>query len=171
MARGPLPGPAETLLGLAVGQIGIVVCDLESACRWYSALWQCGPWRVYTYSPATLSTQRYRGEPACFSMRIALNPATPQLELIQPLEGPNVYQEWIDRRGEGLHHLAVYVEDVNQAIASLGRAGYAVIQEGRGFGADGDGAFAYFDTEHDLGYLLEVLEPPRARRDPELVVD
>jgi hypothetical protein len=35
---------------------------------------------------------------------------------------------------------------------------------------DGDGAFAYFDTEHDLGYLLEVVQPPGTRREPDLMI-
>jgi methylmalonyl-CoA/ethylmalonyl-CoA epimerase len=164
------PGPAEALVGRPVGQIGIVVRDLESSCRRYSALWRCGPWRVYTYSPATLSRQAYRGEPSRFAVRIALNSTTPQLELLHPLEGPSVYDEWLERRGEGLHHMAVYVEDADEAVASLAGAGYAVLQEGRGFGAEGDGAFVYFDTEHDLGYLLEVVQVPKTRREPELVI-
>jgi hypothetical protein len=53
--------------------------------------------------------------------------------------------------GEGLHHLAAYVEDADDAIASFAAASYSVAQEGRGFGVDGDGAFVYFDTEHELG--------------------
>ena len=170
MAGLAYPGPAEALVGRPVGQIGIVVRDLESACHRYSALWDSGPWRVYTYGPAMLSHQRFRGEPSRFSVRIALNATTPQLELLQPLEGPSTYHEWLEQRGEGLHHVAVYVEDADEAIASLGSAGYGVLQEGRGFGVDGDGAFAYFDTEHDLGYLLEVVQPPKTRRDPELVI-
>jgi methylmalonyl-CoA/ethylmalonyl-CoA epimerase len=164
------PGPAAAFVGRPVGQIGIVVRDLESACRRYSTLWQCGPWRIYTYSPAILSHQRYRGEPSAFSVRIALNPTTPQIELLQPLEGPSVYDDWLERRGDGLHHLAVYVEDADEAIASLAAIGYTVVQEGRGFGVERDGAFAYFDTEHDLGYLLEVVQPPKARREPELII-
>ncbi len=164
------PGPAEAIVGLPVGQIGIVVRDLEAACRRYSALWQCGPWRVYTYGPEILSLQRYRGEPSTFSVRIALNPTAPQIELLQPLQGPSVYDDWLERRGEGLHHLAAYVDDAEVAIESLAGAGYAVIQEGRGFGVDGDGAFVYFDTEHDLGYLLEVVQPSSTRREPELLI-
>ena len=170
MTDDAFPGPADTLVGRPVGQIGIVVRDLESACRRYSALWQCGPWRVYTYGPAILAHQRYRGEPSSFSVRIALNPTSPQLELLQPLEGPSTYDEWLDRRGEGLHPLAVFVEDADEAISSFGAAGYEVLQEGRGFGAGGDGAFVYFDTEHDLGYLLEVVERPKSRREPELLI-
>ncbi len=164
------PVPATAFGGRPVGQIGVVVHDLESACSRYSALWQCGPWRIYTYSPAILAQQSYRGKPSRFAVRIALNPTTPQIELLQPLEGPSVYDDWLERRGEGLHHLAAYVEDADEAIASLAAVGYVVIQEGRGFGADGDGAFVYFDTEHDLGYLLEVVQPPKTRHEPELVI-
>ena len=41
---------------------------------------------------------------------------------------------------------------------------------GSGFGLDGDGAFVNFDAEADVNYLLEVVEPPRRRREPELVI-
>jgi hypothetical protein len=170
MTETAFPGPAHAVVGLPVGQIGIVVRDLEAACHRYSALWRCGPWRVFTYSPAILSHQMYRGETSKFAVRIALNPTTPQIELLQPLAGPSVYDDWLDRRGEGLHHLAVYVEDADEAVGSLAAVGYRVLQEGRGFGLEGDGAFVYFDTEHDLGYLLEVVQPPKVRREPELVI-
>jgi catechol 2,3-dioxygenase-like lactoylglutathione lyase family enzyme len=164
------PGPAEALVDRPVGQIGIVVHDLESACCRYSALWQSGPWRIYTYGPEILSSQTYRGEPSRFVVRIALNPTTPQLELLQPLEGPSVYDDRLERRSEGLHHLAAFVEDADEAIESLAAAGYRVVQEGRGFGVEGDGVFTYFETEHDLGYLVEVVERPNVRREPELVI-
>jgi hypothetical protein len=43
-------------------------------------------------------------------------------------------------------------------------------QGGSGFGLDGDGAFVDFDAEADFNHLLEVVEPPRRRREPELVM-
>jgi methylmalonyl-CoA/ethylmalonyl-CoA epimerase len=163
-------GPAEAYVGRPVGQIGIVVRELEQECERYSALWQCGPWRVFTYSPESLSYQEYRGVRSSFAVRIALNSTQPQIELLQPLHGPSVYDDWIERRGEGLHHLATFVEDGDAAIESMRRSGYPVLQQGRGFGLEGDGAFIYFDTEADFGYLLEVVEVPKKRREPELVI-
>jgi len=47
---------------------------------------------------------------------------------------------------------------------------YPVAQEGRGLGVEGGGAFAYFDNEHDLGYSLEVVQPPNLRREPVLIM-
>jgi hypothetical protein len=44
----------------------------------------------------------------------------------------------------------------------MARAGFACLQHGYGFGADGSGGFAYFDTERELGYLVEALEPANA---------
>ena len=41
---------------------------------------------------------------------------------------------------------------------------------GRGFELNDNGGFAYFDTEEELGVLLEAVELPARRREPELVI-
>ena len=158
------------LLGRPAAQIGIVVRDLEEAARRYSALWGNGPWRCWTYGPDLLSEQRYRGRASRFSVRVALNSTSPQLELLEPLEGPSVYHEWLERHGPSPHHLAVVVESVEDAIDFMAQRGYECVQLGRGFGLDGDGMFAYFDTESDLGLLLEAVVRPARRHEPELVI-
>lgn len=163
-------GRAEALAGRLPSQIGIIVSNLEAAATSYSALWGNGPWRCWTYGPEILHGQLYRGQPSRFSVRIALNPTMPQFELLQPLEGPSIYHEWIERHGESLHHVAVYVESLDDAIRSIEGSGYELIQCGRGMGVDGDGGFAYFDTQRELGLVLEVVEPPARRREPEFVI-
>jgi methylmalonyl-CoA/ethylmalonyl-CoA epimerase len=49
----------------------------------------------------------------------------------------------------------------------MAERGYAILQAGRGFGADGDGAYAYFDTERDFGCILEAIVGPRRMPEPE----
>lgn len=159
------------LFGRPVGQVGIVVRDLERSARKLSETLGAGPWRIFTYSGEVLSERTYRGEPGTFSVRIALNSQEPMIELLQPLEGPSIYHEWLDRQGEGLHHLAFWVESLDDAIESMARAGFALLQSGRGFGASGDGGFAYFDTEAELGVIYEAVEPPSKRREPEAVIE
>jgi hypothetical protein len=44
---------------------------------------------------------------------------------------------------------------------------YEVVQTGSGFGVDGDGAFAYFDTVDDFGCYYEAIVGPRALPEPE----
>jgi methylmalonyl-CoA/ethylmalonyl-CoA epimerase len=138
---------------------------------------QCGPigaprgsgdvWKLWTYDENVLSERRYRGSSGTFSMRIALGGSDPQLELIQPLEGPSIYHEYLEQRESGLHHLAFQVSHINAAIAEMEQGGFPLLQAGFGFGADRSGAFAYFDTERTLGYVVEAVEPPSARRPPE----
>ncbi len=164
------PQLSSPFAGRAVGQIGILARDLEAAARRHSALGRSGPWRCYTYGPELLSEQVYRGRPTPFSVRIALNPQSPQIELLQPLQGPSIYEEWLDKHGEGLHHLAVFVDSLDEAIEGMAGAGYETIQLGRGFGVDGDGGFAYFDTERDLHVVLEAVEVPKRRREPEMTI-
>ena len=45
-----------------------------------------------------------------------------------------------------MHHFGYYVDDIDGAITAMEAKGYPVVQSGAGFGVDGDGAFAYFDT-------------------------
>jgi hypothetical protein len=85
------------------------------------------------------------------------------------LEGPTIYHEFIEARGYGLHHVGLLVDDLDEAIAQAAEAGLAVIQSGGGHGLDGDGGFAYLDTEERLECLLELMTPPKRRQEPESV--
>jgi methylmalonyl-CoA/ethylmalonyl-CoA epimerase len=46
-------------------------------------------------------------------------------------------------------------------------AGYPVLQMGTGYGVDGDGGFAYFDTLAATSVVFEAIEVPARRRPPE----
>ena len=139
-------------------QVGIVVADVERALRRQEELFGPADWLVVENGPRNMHGLHVRGEPAAFSMRLALRGSDPQLELLQPLEGPDILSEWLARRGEGLHHLGYEVPSLDEAIARMAHAGYECIQHGYGFGPDGSGGFAYFDTERELGYLVEAIE-------------
>ena len=94
---------------------------------------------------------------------------SPQVELLQALEGPSIYHEWLDSGRVGLHHVGVLVETLDAATESMRRAGYDVLQSGRGYGLDGDGGYAYFDTERDFEVIVEAIEVPKRRREPDFV--
>ncbi len=153
--------------GRGPSQIGIVVPDLEAAVERYDVLWGGGPWRGFTYGVGFIPEVRYRGEPATHTMRIAINGLTPQIELIQPLEGPSIYHDFLEQGGHGLHHLGFWVDSIEDAVSSMTKAGYDCTQAGFGYGLDGDGGYAYFDTERDFGVILEAIEIPKRRREPD----
>jgi methylmalonyl-CoA/ethylmalonyl-CoA epimerase len=152
----------------SVDQVAVVVRDLDAAMRRYSDQLGIGPWDVYTYGPHRMHTMTLRGETRPYVMKLALAfVGTTMYELIESVQGPNIYEEFLAARGEGLHHLGYYVASIDDAIAEMEAKGYALLQSGRGFGVDGDGAYAYFDSERDLGCIVEAIERPRAMPEPE----
>jgi methylmalonyl-CoA/ethylmalonyl-CoA epimerase len=153
-----------------ISQVCVVVRDLDRAMRHYWEILGIGPWRVYTYGPPLVKDQTYRGKPATYRMRLAIaNVGNLMFELIQPLEGPSIYHEFVDRCGEGLHHLGIFVPNLDAAIAEWKDRGYEVLMSGRGYGVRGDGGYAYLTTEGDLSAILELIEIPAERYPPEAV--
>jgi catechol 2,3-dioxygenase-like lactoylglutathione lyase family enzyme len=65
----------------------------------------------------------YRGQPADFVADISLSYAgDTQLELIAPVSGRNIYAEFLDERGPGLHHICVTVADAERFEAAVSDA-------------------------------------------------
>jgi len=159
MASGPIK---------SVDQVAVVVRDLDEAMRRYSEELGIAPWSVYTFTPEWIREMTFRGREQPYSMKLALAQVGETMyELIEPLDGPNSYQEFLDARGEGLHHLGFFVEDLDATIREMQEKGFAVLQSGRGFGVDGDGGYAYFETDGALGCIVEAIELPGALPDPE----
>ena len=159
--------PTSTGIG-SIDQVAVVVRDLDAAMERYAAQLGIGPWNVYTYGPHRMPTMTFRGRDQPYVMKLALaQVGTTQYELIEPVEGPTTYHEYLDQRGEGLHHLGYYVDDIDAEIARMAALGYPLLQSGRGFGVDGDGAYAYFDSEAGLGCIVEAIRLPRQMPEPE----
>ncbi len=150
-------------------QIGIVVPDMDTALERYSSSLGLGPWIGFHFSPETVRDFTYRGNPADYSFDIALTGQGPQVELIQVHGDHSLYHEWTDKHGYGIQHLGVRVEDAAATTAELVTAGYEILQSGNGYGLNGDGAFAYFDTHDDFGMILEIIQVPAERREPDFV--
>lgn len=149
-------------------QIGIVVPDLRKALELYSDTFGLGPWIGFHFTPETVKDFTYRGRPADYSIDIALTvDPSPQVELIQVHGETSLYHEWIETRGYGVQHLGVRVDDARAVTEEMIAAGYEVIQSGHGYGAEGDGAFAYFDTLTEYGIITECIQVPKRRRTPD----
>lgn len=100
----------------------------------------------------------YRGQPGKFEMDLGWwRWPDPYFEWIQSLVGPSVYDEYLKAHGEGLHHIAFEVKDMDEAIALMKTRGAAVSQSG-GWDMHGSiGRFAYLDTESHGGVTIELL--------------
>ena len=153
-----------------VAQVGLVVRDLDRTVECYWRQFGIGPWHFYTYRRPLVKQMTYRGQPADYAMRIALAWIGPlRIELIEMAGGDSVYADFVQEHGYGVHHFGVLVDDMDAALAQAAAAGLAMTMDGAGFGRDGDGHYAYLDTEEDLGTTLELIARPRGRIPPERV--
>ena len=137
-------------------QVGIVVHDLEKSMERYEKAFGIGPWEVINVDSSMFSEMTYHGKPVQHRFRAALAMVGPmQLELIEPLEGDNIYSDFLKEHGEGLHHLGhVRVSDLDEAIQSFEKEGFPCLQSGRSSRA----GVAYMDTSKTLGFIIELLE-------------
>ncbi|HZJ88340.1 MAG TPA: VOC family protein [Sphaerochaeta sp.] len=162
--------PTLSFLNNGVAQIAYVVEDVYECAVAYSRAFGVGPWDFYTYDKTILSVMRRHKKPTEYGMRIALSYfGDTRIELIQHLHGDTVYKEFIENHGYGVQHLGFLVENIEEAMQEAESAGFAITMEGGGHGLDGDGYFAYLDTEKELGTTLELIQRPKRRRAPEFV--
>jgi hypothetical protein len=147
------------LAGSPVIQLGCVVRDLDVAVARYG-----GDWLRFGPSPASFYRDvLFVGGEAVLDHSVALRKREqPQVELIEPGQGRNVWFDWLGDGNEGLHHVAVGVEAPYDCIPVMEAAGYRCLMAGR-MGSEG-GEFAYFDTVQELGIFLEALRLPASLR-------
>lgn len=142
-----------------VQQVCIVTRDLGKTMEGYWNILGIGPWAVFDLrSDQTLSLS-YHDKPVHASHRGAVaQVGALELELFETIEGPSVYQDWIDEHGEGLHHLKFVPSNMAEAERRFRYLGFPPILSGD---RDG-GGFRYFDTS-PLGCIWEISS--RDRRD------
>lgn len=134
-------------------QVCVVVRNVEQAMENYQRIIGIGPWEVSILKPPALSGT-LRGKPQPYSMKVALAKAGAiQWELIEPLDGPSIYREFLEQKGEGLHHVKFAVDDHDKSVADFAGHGIGVLMGG----AMADRVFSYMDTESALGFILEVI--------------
>ncbi len=149
-----------------VGQLGIVVRDLQASMEHYWRVLGIGPWKVFTNCPPRVT---YHGRPASYRVRVALAHTESMVyELIQYLEGDSIHRDFLAAQGEGIEHVGIYVPTLDEPLARLQSQGVSVLQSADGLGAKGDGRYAYLDTRSALGVVLELIQAPSQRVAPEL---
>jgi hypothetical protein len=125
-----------------------------------------GPWTIRTVDEADMNAV-YRGEPANFAVKLCLaNSQNMNWEVIEPLRGRSIYADFLDRHGEGVHHLAFNCNGMayEDRVRALEDRGYAAIQRGALFK---EIDFHYFATDDDLRTVLEIYRVPPGFNFPE----
>lgn len=80
-----------------------------------------------------------------------------QIELIQPTEGNVGVAKFLEKKGEGLHHLCLEVDNINAALAHYKSKGFRLIDEAPRIGAEGH-LIAFLHPQSTNGVLIELEE-------------
>ena len=83
----------------------------------------------------------------------------PRIELLEPLSEETAVGRHIERRGAGVHHIALRVDDVDAAAERLIDKGYRMTSDGPRPGAHGTRVI-FVHPKSTGGVLLELVEHP-----------
>jgi hypothetical protein len=146
-----------------IRQVALCVCDAVRTAQNYWNILGIGPWRLYDWGSHVVHCRRYHGEPSWGREIVAFaTVGDVELELVQPVEGVSIYQDWIDAHGEGMHHLKFLCDDVDAVSGALTGQGFLSIQSGD-YGAGGGkaGGYNYIDIP-PLHCIWEPVQEPKA---------
>ncbi len=91
-------------------------------------------------------------------LRVAMIPlGESSIELLEPTDPESTVGKFIAKRGGGIHHLAIEVEDIDAALARLKETGIPLIDEEARPGVGGT-RVAFLHPKGTGGVLLELVE-------------
>lgn len=80
-----------------------------------------------------------------------------EIELIEPVDASSSVARYLQKRGPGLHHLCLEVDDLDAALARLGERGVQLIDEEPYIGTGGR-RIAFIHPKSAFGVLVELYE-------------
>ena len=128
-----------------IDHIGIAVSDLDAAVALYG-----GSFDMAEQHRETVEEQGVEA--------ILLEVGEGHIELIKPLGPDTGVAKFIERKGEGMHHIAYQVDDIDAALQQVRDAGLKLIDEEPRTGIRGS-RVAFLHPKSTGGVLTELVEP------------
>ena len=138
-----------------VCQVGLIVRDIERSIDAYCNVFGMPKPEIIITDGQEIAHTQFRGKPSEARAKLAFfEMGQVTIELIEPIGEPSTWKEFLDQKGEGVHHIAFIVPDTDAAVASLAENEIQVVQQGDYTG----GRYTYADSTAALGVMLELLE-------------
>lgn len=146
----------KNLLGTnIIIQIGIIVKDIDKVSQTYADFFGVEKPKWNWTDGYEKTHAEFNGKPSDARAKLAFfDMGQLQIELIEPDENVSTWREFLDKHGEGVHHIALQVKDMDEKIKALEKNGMTLIQKGDYEG----GRYAYIDTFSKLKVITELLE-------------
>jgi methylmalonyl-CoA/ethylmalonyl-CoA epimerase len=132
-----------------IDHVAIAVHDLEAAISWYRDVFG--------------ATVEHREVVESDGVDEALlRVADSFIQLLTPTRDDSPVAKYLEKRGEGLHHVAYRVADCAVALAAVKAGGGRVIDDAPRPGSRGT-IVAFVHPKTSFGTLIELVQDPRAR--------
>jgi methylmalonyl-CoA/ethylmalonyl-CoA epimerase len=127
-----------------IEHIGIAVSDLENADQIFQDILNTPSYKSEAVESEGVTTSFFKVGPN-------------KIELLQANNADSPIAKFIEKRGEGIHHIAFAVENVEEEIKRLTEKGYRLINQSPKKGAD-DKLIAFLHPKSSNGVLIELCQ-------------
>jgi methylmalonyl-CoA/ethylmalonyl-CoA epimerase len=128
-----------------IDHVGVAVADLDASIPLYE-----GTFGMPMVHRETVESQGVEA--------VLLDVGDGHIELLQPLGPDTAVGKFLERRGEGLHHVAYAVDDIDATLSQLMKAGVKLIDEQARVGIRGS-RVAFLHPKATGTVLTEIVEP------------
>ncbi|MFX1540179.1 MAG: methylmalonyl-CoA epimerase [Promethearchaeota archaeon] len=132
---------------MRIAHIGIAVKDAEAALMLYQKILGLEPSSI-----ETVESQRVK------TVHIPIGDSS--IELLESTSPDGVVAKFIEKRGEGIHHIALEVDDIRDTLEKMKTAGFQLIDETPRPGA-GNKLIAFIHPRSTNGVLIELCQPTK----------
>ena len=129
---------------LKIEHIGIAVRDLEKSNALFTALLGAGPYKEEEVTSERVKTSFFRM-------------GASKVELLEATGAESAISRFIDKKGEGIHHIAFEVKDIRAEMRRLAAAGFQLLNEEPKRGAD-DKWVCFLHPKSANGVLVELCQ-------------
>lgn len=145
----------ETLGTKTIVHVAVIVGDVETKLQAWADLLDIPAPKAVITDTVELAHTEYHGERSPARAKIArFRLGAVAVELIEPIDGPSTWGDHLDQHGDGLEHVALLVEGLDDKMAFLEANGIPLVQSGDFTG----GRYIYSDGRKTLGAMLELTE-------------
>ncbi len=146
---------ASPLQNAALCQIGFVVHDAARFAKKLAEITGLQAGEPILTDGLEKARTKYRGKPSAARAKLVFfKMGQVDIEIIEPVGGPSTWSEFLEKRGEGVHHIAFSVTSNKEAAKGLAASGIQPVQSGFFEG----GSYIYMESEKQLGVILELLD-------------
>jgi len=143
------PNPILNTTMAKLNHIAILVADVDEAMKLFNQVWGIEPTAVHTLEKQGIRTAAYEFDNI-------------MVELMEPHGDDSQMRKALEKRGPGIHHMAIEVDDVQGRMDKLKNEGLRFTSEDPSKGLN-DSLICFLHPKSTAGILTELVQPAKEK--------